>query len=93
MSSITESLAQDPELLIPIIAISGVFIAGIIAIIFGTIMKMTTTQQREQSRREIAAYVAEGSMTPEDAQNLINAGDHQQIAQSGKGQSGKCCMS
>ncbi len=93
MSSITESLAQDPEILIPIIAISGVFIAGIIGIIFGTIMKMTTTQQREQSRREIAAYVAEGSMTPEDAQNLINAGDHQQIAQSGKGQSGKCCMS
>ena len=29
--------------------------------------------QREKSRREIAAYIAEGSMTPEQGERLLNA--------------------
>ncbi len=29
---------------------------------------------REEARREVAAYVAEGSMTPEDAERILNAG-------------------
>lgn len=33
-----------------------------------------TNRQRERSRREIAAYVAEGSMTPDDAERLLSAG-------------------
>ena len=30
---------------------------------------------REESRREIAAYVAEGTISPDDAVRLINAGE------------------
>jgi hypothetical protein len=49
------------------------------------IRKSSQTKAREESRREIAAYVAEGSMTPEDAERLIAAG--------GKAESrkGGCC--
>ena len=74
MSDIFQSLANEPGLLIPIIAIGGVFIAGIIGIVFGSLVKISTTNEHEKSRREIVAYVAEGSITPEDAEKLINAG-------------------
>jgi len=73
MQDISQSLANDPGLLIPIIAIGGSFIAGVIAIIFGTIMKISTHSEHEKSRREIAAYVAEGSMSPEDGAKLLSA--------------------
>lgn len=34
---------------------------------------MMTTACRERSRREIAAYIAEGSLTPEQGERLIRA--------------------
>lgn len=33
------------------------------------------SRDREQSRREIAAYIAEGSMTIEQGERLMNAGE------------------
>jgi hypothetical protein len=51
----------------------GVGVA-IVAIISSTIRRVVTARQIEQSRREIAAYVAEGSMSAEDGQKLLAAG-------------------
>ena len=55
-----------------------IFIIGgtiaIVAILFGTIKSMVIAGHREKSRREIAAYIAEGSMTPEQGEKLMNAG-------------------
>ena len=67
-------LLASAEEVIPGIAVGGAFIVAIIAIIAGTIQKTLINKQREQSRREIAAYVAEGSMTPDDGAKLIAAG-------------------
>lgn len=47
---------------------------AVVAIVFGTITKAYRTRQFEATKRELAAYVAEGSMTPEDAQRILNAG-------------------
>lgn len=56
----------------------------IIAIVAGAILISSVTKQvssvlkaraRERSRREIAAYIAEGSMTPEQGERLMRAGD------------------
>lgn len=47
---------------------------GIVAIIFGTITSMLKSIARERTRREIAAYIAEGSMTPEQGEKLMKAG-------------------
>jgi len=47
---------------------------ALVAIIGGYIAKVYRTKAREQTRREIAAYVAEGSMTPEQGERLLNAG-------------------
>lgn len=60
--------------LIPVIAMS---IGGgivVLSIVFGTIRRVAQSAMQEKSRREISAYIAEGSMTPEDGERLLEAG-------------------
>ena len=59
----------NPEVLIFVI---GGTIA-VVAIVFGTITGMVKAMGRERTRREIAAYIAEGSMTPEQGEKLLKA--------------------
>lgn len=59
---------------IPFFAIAGGVLVAIVAIGGGHIRSVLNTKAREQSRREISAYVAEGSITPTDAERLIAAG-------------------
>ena len=68
------TLASSEEPIIVAIVVGGSFVVATIAIVAGTIQKTLINKQREQSRREIAAYVAEGSMTPDDGAKLIAAG-------------------
>ena len=46
----------------------------IVGIIVDAVQKVMRTRAREESRREIAAYVAEGSISPDDAAKLLSAG-------------------
>jgi len=71
MSELTQSLSHNPGLLIPIIAVGGGFIVAIVAIFFCSIRKIAINNEREKTRREIAAYIAEGSMSPEDGERLL----------------------
>ena len=48
---------------------------AITAIVGGVIKSIVTSNARERSRREIAAYIAEGSMTPDQGEKLMKAGD------------------
>jgi hypothetical protein len=48
---------------------------AITSIVAGCIKSVVKHASRERSRREIAAYIAEGSMTPEQGEKLMNAGD------------------
>jgi len=65
---------NDPEMIIPIILFVIMGVVAIIGIVFGVVSSTLGTKERERSRREIAAYIAEGSMTPEDGERLIRAG-------------------
>jgi hypothetical protein len=65
-------LATDDP--VAIVAIGGGLLVAIVAIIAGSIRRVYQTKEREQSRREVAAYVAEGSMTAEEGERLIKAG-------------------
>lgn len=47
---------------------------AVVAIVCGSVRSMVIAANREKSRREIAAYIAEGSMTPEQGENLMAAG-------------------
>ncbi len=59
-----------------------IFVVGgviaIVAIVFGsiagTISSVAKSRERERSRRELAAYVAEGSIDPDKAAELLRAG-------------------
>jgi hypothetical protein len=70
----TTILASSEGAVVTGVLVCGGFLVAIISIIAGTIQKTVISKQREQSRREIAAYVAEGSMTPDDGAKLIAAG-------------------
>lgn len=51
-------------------------VMGIIALAgigFGTVKAIIVSSARERTRREIAAYIAEGSMTPEQGERLMRA--------------------
>ena len=50
-------------------------IIAITAIVLGTRQEIKIAKEREISRREIAAYIAEGSMTPQDGAQLMKAGE------------------
>ncbi len=58
-----------------------IFVVGgaiaIVAIVFGivgwAVLEVSKTRERERSRREIAAYVAEGSIDPDKAAALLRA--------------------
>ena len=64
----------DTKNLIPIAAIVFGCTVAIVAIIFTTLTALAKARARENSRREIAAYVAEGSLTPDQGVALMEAG-------------------
>src|SRR4051812_11824253 len=57
-----------------------IFVAGgivaVMAILAGCIKSVVQSVTRERTRREIAAYIAEKSMTPEEGERLMAAGIH-----------------
>jgi hypothetical protein len=71
MNELIRSLTTDAQPIVPIMIFGSFALVGSLAIIFGLGRKIAETKEREKSRREIAAYVAEGSMTPDDAERLL----------------------
>jgi hypothetical protein len=59
---------------IPVLAITFGCLTLMVAIIGGTIASVVRSRAREQTKREIAAYVAEGSLDPDKAVAMLNAG-------------------
>ncbi len=59
---------------INLVMLTFVGILGFLSML-GIIHAMSKSKEREQTKREIAAYVAEGSMTPEEGERLLAAGN------------------
>jgi hypothetical protein len=57
------------------IAILGAFTIAIVGIVSGMYAGVRSRREREETKRELAAYVAEGSLTPDQAERLICADD------------------
>ena len=72
MDAIIEMFAEDPQKLIGAIAIVGGMTIAIISIVTSALVRVVQTTERERSRRELAAYVAEGTMQPEVAERLLS---------------------
>lgn len=60
--------------LIPIIAIAGGCVVAVVGIVFSAVTGWAKSRDRERSRREVAAYIAEGSISPEDGERILRAG-------------------
>lgn len=67
-------LASIPEEVIPILGIVGSMVFGVSWLIAWLFTERKKIGERERTRREIAAYVAEGTISPTDAERLIEAG-------------------
>lgn len=90
----TTTLAFLPEIdnwgvMIPIVAVIAVFTFLIIATIADAIRKVAQTGAREKTKREIAAYVAEGSMSAQDAK-LLMQDDTKSASSEAKKKMNKC---
>ena len=59
----------------PLLMIFGVGgLIAITAILSGVIRSITVAKAKERTRQEVAAYVAEGSMTAAEGERLLRAG-------------------
>ena len=70
LADVMEQLLGSP---IPIFVIGGTI--AIVAILACTVSKITVRRAREQTRREIAAYVAEGTIEADKAIEMLKAGE------------------
>ena len=64
---------MDPSQGVAYVAVGGGFAIAIIAMITGMVRYCVRVTAQERTKRDIAAYVAEGSMTPEQGERLIRA--------------------
>jgi hypothetical protein len=64
------TLANDD---MAMVVVGGSLVLGLVGILTTFFRKVHQTKAVEQTKREIAAYVAEGSMSPEDGERLIRA--------------------
>ena len=69
LADVLDKLAEMPN---PIFVIGGA--VAIVAIVARTATKIAVGRSREQTKREIAAYVAEGTIDPEKAVEILKAG-------------------
>ena len=63
----------EENLLIAFIAIGGGFCVAIVAIVFTCVKEMVVQRSREHTKREMAAYVAEGTVDPDKAVAILKA--------------------
>ena len=73
MCTFFNQLAENNQL-IPIVAIAGGLLFVTVGTICGSIRSMVVGRAKEQTKRELAAYVAEGTISAEKAVEILNAG-------------------
>ncbi|MEM8758559.1 MAG: hypothetical protein AAGF47_12360 [Planctomycetota bacterium] len=71
-STLEQAVADEIRFVILFGAIVTVVFCVTIA---NAVRKSISVRQREQTKRELAAYVAEGSMSPDDAHRILTAGE------------------
>ena len=56
-----------------VVVIAVVSLAVLVNSLIRAVTSIVDTQAKERSRREIAAYIAEGSLSPEQGERLVRA--------------------
>jgi hypothetical protein len=84
MDCIISSLVENNQI-IPVVAVGGGLVFVTIATVFSSLRSIAVHKAREQTKRELAAYVAEGTISADKAVEILNAGGKS------KGPGGSCC--
>lgn len=61
-------------MLVIIVGVVGVVVITLASIAGGVAQSVLKTREKEKTRRDIAAYVAEGTMSPDEGVKLMDAG-------------------
>ncbi len=69
IENVLQELIRNQEIAL-IVLITGTIV---ICSFFKAVTNIVTGLARERTRRDIAAYIAEGTMTPEQGERIINA--------------------
>ena len=70
---------DDEETFVMVVITVATLIA--LGLVIGNLRRYLQTRAREMTRREVAAYVAEGSISPDDARVLLGKGDSSEAEQ------------
>ncbi len=70
LADLAQEMLTMPNLLFVVLGT-----VAIVAIVAGATTKMATSRARERTKREIAAYVAEGSIDADKAVAMLKAGE------------------
>lgn len=70
MDSIVHQIVGNEDTLMLVVGL----VIACVWIVAASITKVATTSARERTKREIAAYIAEGSMTADQGERLLKAG-------------------
>ncbi len=66
-----EAFLDDPDSFIPYFVIGGGLLVGLTIAAIAIAAGILQSRDRERTRREIAAYLAEGSLTDDQAERLL----------------------
>ena len=69
MNELIDTLAKHFEVFLGVLITGGILVTAVLR----TITTIIVTGSRERSRREIAAYIAEGSLSPDQGERLLRA--------------------
>lgn len=69
MEDLIHELIQNEDTLLMLLIAGTVVVCSL----FSAVTKIATGAARERTRREIAAYIAEGSMSPEQGERILNS--------------------
>ncbi|GAB5496591.1 MAG: hypothetical protein Phyf2KO_16710 [Phycisphaerales bacterium] len=71
-NTLTDAIAGEIKL---VMVLGGGLLFATVVVITGMLKSVLGTRAREATKREMAAYVAEGSVKPEDAIRMLTAGN------------------
>lgn len=70
METLIHDFMTNEDVYLPTMIASAI----VVIVVVKAFARMITNIAGERTRREIAAYIAEGSMTPEQGERLLNSG-------------------
>lgn len=71
MEELIREIVKDEDVFVPLLMGT----VGVVAIGCSTLARVVVSTARERTKREIAAYVAEGALTPEQGERIIASGN------------------